>query len=182
MDQDVLLMEKTSGIPVRPQRAIDEEIAKLSHEIHWYEEQAGQAVKRALQYKLEIGKRLKSARRLLPHGKFLRWAQNEFGWTPRHVQNHLKLAAHANRVSQLPPGASLRMALAAIKNSASVEQDISAFDTCAGKQRISILVEVEQGVLDGKRLVEQLKRITSELGAQESIWRTRVMGRRTSKI
>src|SRR5262249_5757455 len=56
-----------------------DELQVISREISWYEEEARKSVSLALQYKLEIGKRLIRAKGLLKHGQFLRWAQNEFG-------------------------------------------------------------------------------------------------------
>src|SRR5579862_6130503 len=84
------------------------ELAKLAGEIGWYQEEARKTVMLALQYKLEIGRRLQRSKALLPHGKFLSWAQEEFGWTARHVQRHLTLAENAPRMASLPPGTSLR--------------------------------------------------------------------------
>ena len=37
------------------------------------------------------------------------------GWTPRHLRTHLRLWRERKRVSALPPGSSLRRALAALK-------------------------------------------------------------------
>src|SRR5580704_8348468 len=80
------------------------ELDRLAGEIGWYEEEARKTVMLALQYKLEIGRRLARAKKILPHGQFLTWAHEEFGWTPRHIQRHLKLVENASRVSRLPPG------------------------------------------------------------------------------
>jgi len=95
------------------------QIERIRREIAWYEEETNKTLRLALQYKIEIGKRLMRVKSLLPHGQFLNWARQEFGWTPKHIQNHLTLAANAKCVSHLPRGASLRMALATIKQAQS---------------------------------------------------------------
>jgi hypothetical protein len=117
------------------------------------------------------------AKDLLPHGKFLSWAHQEFGWTPRHVQNHLALAANAKQVARLAPGASLRMALAAIKNaqmkpviggeSSAEEHDLPPV------QRIHVVGEIEEGKLDCQMLLAELPRIAAHLGAPKTRWKAR---------
>jgi hypothetical protein len=95
------------------------QIERIRREIAWYESETNKTLRLALQYKLEIGRRLMHVKSLLPHGQFLNWAREEFGWTPKHIQNHLTLAANAKCVSHLPSGASLRLALATIKEAQS---------------------------------------------------------------
>lgn len=158
-------------------RKPDNELSKLSGEISWYEEEARKSVSLALQYKLEVGRRLLLAKDLLPHGKFLSWARQEFGWTPRHVQNHLALAAHAKQVAKLAPGASLRMALAAIKNaqmkpangdgSSPEEHDLPPV------RRIHVVGVIEEGTLDCQLLLAELSRISAHLGAPKTRWKAR---------
>ncbi len=164
-------------------RKDEQELTKLSGEISWYEGEAQKTVNLALQYKLEIGKRLARAKSLMPHGKFLSWARSEFGWTARHVQNHLKLAANAKRVSRLGPGASLRMALAAIKESQQVEvskgdsPEVAKADELLvpppSVRRVSLVGEIEEGTLDCEKLVDELERIAAALGAPKTKWRVR---------
>ena len=161
----------------------NDELEKISEEISWYEDEARKSVNVALGHKLEIGKRLAKAKTLLPHGKFLAWARDEFGWTARHVQNHLKLAANAQRVSRLGPGASLRMALEAIKESNLVEPGAGVGTEVAkashpsaprpGVQRINLTCEIEDGTIDRERLIEELERIAATLGAPKSKWKVR---------
>jgi hypothetical protein len=57
-------------------RGPDAELEKLAGEIAWYEEEARKTVKLALQYKFEIGRRLARAKAILPHGRFLSWANH----------------------------------------------------------------------------------------------------------
>jgi hypothetical protein len=158
-------------------RKPDNELRKLSGEISWYEEEARKSVSLALQYKLEVGRRLLRAKDLLPHGKFLSWAHKEFGWTPRHVQNHLVLAAHAKQVAKLAPGASLRMALAAIKNAQmkpANRDDASAEEPVLPPvQRIYVIGEVQEGTLDCRLLLTELSRIAALLGAPKTRWKAR---------
>jgi hypothetical protein len=161
----------------------NDELKKISEEISWYEEEARKSVNAALGHKLEIGKRLAKAKTLLPHGKFLAWARDEFGWTARHVQNHLKLAANAQRVSRLGPGASLRMALEAIKESnlaelaagegAEMPKGAHLASPRPDIQRISLTAEIEDGTIDPERLIEELERIAATLGAPKSKWKVR---------
>jgi hypothetical protein len=118
------------------------------------------------------------AKDLLPHGKFLSWAHQEFGWTPRHVQNHLALAANAKQVAKLAPGASLRMALAAIKNAqlkpTSRDQASSTEEPeLPPVQRIYLVGEVQEGTLDCRLLVAELSRIAALLGAPKTRWKAR---------
>jgi hypothetical protein len=120
----------------------------------------------------------------MPHGKFLSWARSEFGWTPKHVQNHLKLAANAKRVSRLGPGASLRMALAAIKESQQVEtakgklSEASQADESPilprSFQRVTLIGEIEEGTLDCEKLADELERIAAALGAPKTKWKVRL--------
>jgi Protein of unknown function (DUF3102) len=150
------------------------ELAKLAGEIGWYEDQARKTVMLALQYKFEIGRRLARAKSLLPHGHFLNWARNEFGWSPRHVQRHLTLAENAARVSCLPPGASLRMALAAIRK-LRVEPEKTLTEVLHGdpSQRIHLVGEFAAGTIDRDRLLSGVARLAEELGAQNVRWRIR---------
>jgi hypothetical protein len=162
----------------------EQELAKISEEITWYEAEAQKSVHVALGHKLEIGKRLARAKRLLPRGKFLAWASAEFGWTARHVQHHLKLAANAKRVSHLGPGASLRMALEAIKEAQ--YQDLTGFEASSettkaeeapqpsqAVQRITLTAEIEEGTIDREKLLDELERIAAALGGPKSKWKVR---------
>jgi hypothetical protein len=97
-----------------PVPAAPAEMDRITREIHTLEAHAIQRATSAIEFKVEIGKRLERAKGLLPHGAFVAWAEREFGWTARHVQRHLVLARNTTRVSHLPPEASLRAALAAI--------------------------------------------------------------------
>lgn len=163
-------------------RRFEHELAQISGEIAWYEEEARKSVGLALQYKLEIGKRLARAKSLMPHGTFLSWAQAQFGWTPRHVQNHLALAANAKRVSQLGPGASLRMALAAIKEKnpeakktgeLEVKKGVELIRVGSSVKRIHVVGEIQEGSLDCDQLIEELVRIAAALGAPKTKWKAR---------
>jgi Protein of unknown function (DUF3102) len=132
----------------------------------------------ALQYKVEVGRCLLRAKELLPHGQFLPWAHQEFGWTSRHVQNHLALATNAKQVVRLAPGASLRMALAAIKNAqmrpANGDEAVSTEEQLPPPiQRIHLVGEVEEGTLDCDLLLTELTRIAATLGAPKTRWKAR---------
>jgi Protein of unknown function (DUF3102) len=152
----------------------ESELRKLAGEIGWYEEEARKTVMLALQYKLEIGRRLARAKALLPRGEFHSWAHEEFGWTPRHVQRHLTLAENATRVSHLPPGASLRMALAAIKEIRLDVQEVSAkTEPNCDPQCIHITGEIEPGTIDRDRLLGEVEKLAGELGAQKMRWKIR---------
>jgi len=168
-----------------PSTKTENELQMISREISWYEEESRKTVRLALQYKLEVGKRLLRAKGLLPHGKFLRWAHNEFGWTPRHVQYHLLLASNEKRVSLLPKAASLRMALAAIKelsssveasSQAPVEPDAtrdSVVEVLPPPKQVHIIGEVVEGTLDCKRLLREMAHIAAEFGAPRTRWKIR---------
>jgi hypothetical protein len=90
------------------------EIQTLEKEIHILEAGAIARATSAIEFKVEIGKRLVRAKEILPHGQFLGCAQKEFSWTPMHVNRHIHLARNITRVLSLGPEASLRGALAAI--------------------------------------------------------------------
>ena len=153
---------------------VDNELAKLAGEIGWYEEQTRRSVGLALQYKLEIGRRLARAKELLPHGEFLSWAQHEFGWTPRHVQNHMALALNAKRVSHLPADASLRMALAAIKEvQGRREEAAPTVEDIQPMKRIHLIGEIEHGTVDRDWLLAEVTRFTEELGSSKIRWKIR---------
>jgi hypothetical protein len=149
------------------------ELARLAGEIGWYEEEARKTVMLALQYKLEIGRRLARAKKLLPHGHFLAWAHEEFGWTPRHIQRHLKLVENAPRVSRLPPGTSLRMALAAIRELGSEKAELEGAPE-SPLETIRITGQIEPGIIDRDRLLEEIAKLAGELGAQKVRWKIRV--------
>lgn len=153
-------------------RRFEQDLAQISGEIAWYEEEARKSVGLALQYKLEIGKRLARAKSLMPHGTFLSWAKAQFGWTPRHVQNHLMLAANAKRVARLGPGASLRMALAAIKEAdPHVQKGVQSIGTFPAIRKIHVIGEIEEGTIDCEQLIDELGRIAAVLGAPRTKWK-----------
>ena len=56
------------------------EIEQITREIHTLEAHAMQRAQRAVEFKVEIGKRLARAKAILKRGKFGAWAQKEFGW------------------------------------------------------------------------------------------------------
>lgn len=152
------------------------ELVKLAGEIGWYQEEARKTVMLALQYKLEIGRRLARAKTLLPHGKFLSWARDEFGWTPRHLQRHLTLAENAPRVSCLPPDTSLRMALAAIREvrtQTDREKGPLQVESASDSQTIYIIGKVELGTIDRDTLLVEVARLARELGAGRMQWKIR---------
>ena len=156
----------------RSQRDTQHELHKISNEIGWYEEEARKAFALALQYKLAIGKRLMQAKTLLPHGKFLSWAQGEFGWSARHVQSHLVLAQNAKQISLLPPGTSMRMALAAIRQlPLSPPQALSIVEAPPTTQRIHLIGEIEEGSLDREELLKELTNLAAKLGVDKIRWR-----------
>ena len=166
--------------PVKPAaiyRHVDAtpELAKLAGEIGWYQEEARKTVMLALQYKLEIGRRLLRAKSLLPHGQFLSWAQNEFGWTPRHLQRHLLLGENAPRVSCLPPDTSLRVALAAIKELRGEEKANPPLQRplVADSATIHITGTLEARTVDKDKLLAEISRIAAELGGQKMRWTLR---------
>jgi hypothetical protein len=168
-----MIASERATLDLNPRR-FDHELAQISGEIVWYEEEARKSVGLALQYKLEIGKRLARAKGLMPHGTFLSWAKGQFGWTPRHVQNHLMLAANAKRVSRLGPGASLRMALAALKDTEpEVLKRVESIDSLPPLKKIHVVGEIEEGTLDCKQLVDELVRIAALLGAPRTKWKAR---------
>jgi hypothetical protein len=166
-------------------RKTENELQVVSREIAWYEEESRKTVRLALQYKVEIGKRLLRAKEMLPHGHFLRWAHTEFGWTPRHVQYHLLLASNEKRVSLLPKGASFRMALAAIKelspsdlrstNSSNETRstDEPEMEIVPPPRQVHIIGEVVEGDLDCDRLLGELAHLAAEFGAPKTRWKIR---------
>jgi hypothetical protein len=99
----------SSPVPAAPA-----ELDRITREIHTLEAHAIQRATSAIEFKVEIGRRLVRAKELLPFGSFVEWATKEFGWDRRHVARHMDLYRHGTRVSHLPPEASLRAALAAI--------------------------------------------------------------------
>lgn len=122
---------------------------RLTREIFHYEDQAVKHAANAVQFKAEIGQRLIEAKKLLPHGQFLTWAESTFRWNRRHIARHMLLAKHATRVSHLPADASLRMALAAIAGGGKSASGGSArpehvrFTLAIGGEEL--LIEVKRG-------------------------------------
>jgi hypothetical protein len=151
------------------------ELEKISGEIAWYEEQARNSARLTLQYKLEIGKRLTRAKELLPHGYFLSWARQQFGWTARHVQNHLLLAANAKHVSHLPVGASLRLALASIQKSLPepISTNGNEIEALPPIQRIYLVGDILDGNLDRERFLAEIEQLAARLGAAKTKWKVR---------
>jgi hypothetical protein len=90
------------------------EIEQITREIHTLEAHAMQRAQRAVEFKVEIGKRLARAKAILKRGKFGAWAQKEFGWGHWHVARRMQLARNYPRVGNLGQEASLRAALADI--------------------------------------------------------------------
>ena len=105
-----------SGLPVPAQLppASSTALERLAGEIRAHEAQAHGHATEALRHKVEIGHRLLEAKALLPHGAFVAWGRQEFGWEQPHLWRHLELARNHARVHDLPPGTSLRMALAVL--------------------------------------------------------------------
>jgi len=168
------VMERTAMVLKFGTKSVEPELAKLAGEIGWYEQQARKAVTLALQYKLEIGRRLVRAKSLIPHGEFLTWAHEEFGWTPRHIQRHLLLAANAARVSQMAPDTSLRMALVAIQAvEPQRERTEVEREAITAPQRIHIIADFEQGTVNRAQLLTEVKRLAMELGAGRARWTVR---------
>ena len=152
------------------------ELAKLAGEIGWYQEEARKTIMLALQYKIEIGRRLLRAKSLLPHGQFLSWAQGEFGWTPRHIQRHLLLAENAPRVSRLPPDTSLRVALAAIRElrvEMPKETPPVPRQSLGDSITIHIAGTLEGPTLDRNKLLIEISRVAGELGGEKMRWTIR---------
>lgn len=165
---------KLRGIEESSERISEQELYKISGEINWYEAEASKTFALALQYKLEIGRRLMRAKELLPHGKFLSWAQAQFGWTPRHVQSHLTIAQNAKFVSQLPVGTSMRMALAAIQRlHPRAPQAGSIVGLPQATQRIYVIGEIDEGRLDRGDLLRELTSVAARLGAPKTRWKVR---------
>ena len=162
-------------IHIDPKRS-KTELGILAGEINWYEQESRKAVMLALQYKLEIGRRLMRAKKLLPHGKFRLWAQDQFGWTARHVQRHLILAENATHVSHLPADTSLRVALAFIRglrSESGAENAPAELESGEQLEPIHIVGEIEPGTIDRDRLLAEFARLASELGAQKTRWKIR---------
>ena len=151
---------------------LDHELRKIVGEIAWYEEESRKGVTLLLQYRLEIGKRLARAKSILPHGEFLSWAQDEFGWTPRHIQNHLTLAANASLISRLDAGASLNMAMAAIKKSESRKAERTDPPEPI-RQQIHLIGEIEEGQLDCEGFLAEITRLATSFGASRANWKIR---------
>jgi hypothetical protein len=172
-------------------RKTENDLKTMSREIAWFEEESRKTVRLALQYKLEIGKRLLRAKEMLPHGQFLRWAHSEFGWTRRHVAYHLQLAANEKCLSLLPKAATFRMAIAAIKEASSNDVGARSASTgssssIAGKvteitqievlpppKQVVIVGEVVEGDLDCVRLLGELNHLAAEFGAPRTRWKLR---------
>jgi hypothetical protein len=90
-------------------------LERLAEEIRAHEAEAHAHAARALAHKLAIGQRLLEAKQLLPHGAFVAWGREQFGWTQQHLYNHMDLARNHQRVGDLPPDTSLRLALAVLR-------------------------------------------------------------------
>ena len=150
------------------------DLEKISGEIAWYEEQARNSARLTLQYKLEIGKRLARAKELLPHGHFLPWAYQQFGWKARHVQNHLILAENAQRVAHLPVEASLRLALASIRKTEPAPDSYpKTIEMVTTVQRLHLIGEICEGGLDAETFLIEVERLAAQLGAPNSRWKAR---------
>lgn len=108
---------------------LDHELSRLEGEIRWYEEEALKGAKLTVLHKIEVGKRLLDAKRLLsgpgvPQGEFGRWAQSRLGWSRMHIARHMRLArADVTRVLHRLTGAqSMRAALAALKDESAAQR------------------------------------------------------------
>lgn len=88
--------------------AREERIEELTGEIREYKQTAGDAI-------LEIGKRLKEAKGLLPHGGWLPWLNEKVEFSERTAQNFMRLAdAYANPQTLADLGASKALQLLAL--------------------------------------------------------------------
>lgn len=101
---------------------LDQELSRLEGEIRWYEEEALKGAKFTVLNKIEVGKRLLDAKRVLsgrgvPQGAFGQWVQARFGWTRTWTAAHMRLARADVKCSlhRLTGAQSMNAALAALK-------------------------------------------------------------------
>lgn len=73
------------GLGEEPDEAREDRIEELTGEIREYKQTAGDAI-------LEIGKRLKEAKGLLPHGEWLPWLNEKVEFSERAAQRFMQLA------------------------------------------------------------------------------------------
>jgi hypothetical protein len=166
-------------------RKTQNDLEVVSREIAWYDEESRKVTRLALQYRIEIGKRLSRAKEMLPHGQFLRWAHKEFGWSRRHVAYHLLIAANEKRLSYLPKETSFRMAITAAKelSSSGVESRHTSIrnessgspevEVLAPPKRVYIIGEVVEGDLDCEGLLDELVHLAAAFGAPKTRWKMR---------
>jgi hypothetical protein len=141
---------------VLPERAQSDRIGVLAAEIKAHEVEAQQHAGTAIEHKIAIGKRLIEAKGILRHGEFLTWAKDEFGWSQPYLWKHMSLVRNHSRVNDLPPGASMRMALAALRTPAShppagasgvqLETLVYAFTACTLSLRCACGREIAEPV------------------------------------
>ena len=144
---------------------IQNELDGIVQRINYQEQQAQQSAKLAIQHKFEIGQELIKAKKLLPHGEFTRWAQNEFGWSRQHLAKHMRLARNVSRGFQLTPSTSLRMALAALAAPTNGKTMVVVEQTGPGRYRLT-------GEVETKRTKPSLKQLVA--GCHK--WTTRRIG------
>lgn len=123
MDGVETLPADSLEITLKVTDVVRDRLEVLAKEIKEYDQHADVLVGEFLWLKVKIGERLIEAKALLPHGSFLRWGMTEFGWTPQHLRRHMELGRNGTRVSLLPPGTSLRAALAALRDDDPVDDE-----------------------------------------------------------
>lgn len=149
-------------------------LAQLAEEIREHEAQAQAHAERALWHKVEIGKRLLTAKAELPLGEFITWGAEEFrefGWSRMHLWRHMDLARpeHVTRVLHLPPGASMRMALAAIREDRPAPEPREDDGAGADPDRVAGAVAVCEKVKAlAERTLKGLRRASEALSEDEA--------------
>jgi hypothetical protein len=98
------------------------DLIALAEEIRLLEDEARAAQRRPIEIAIAIGEHLLTAKTLVPHGEFIDWVAADCGYTQRHAQYLMRVAANAKRVSHLDQGISLRGAIAAIDKALRAEQ------------------------------------------------------------
>lgn len=94
-------------------------------------QQAEEYVSMAIQCGIEAGEVLLTAKARVSHGEFIPLLEREWPGSVRYAQKLMDLARNASRVTHLPPGTSLRKALAAVQSHGG---DDEADDNAGGAQ------------------------------------------------
>lgn len=154
------------GLGEEPNEAREDRIEELTGEIREYKQTAGDAI-------LEIGKRLKEAKGLLPHGEWLPWLNEKVEFSERAAQRFMQLAeGYTNPTALSDLGATKALQLLALSpiereeflaEKHAVDGQKKAVEDMSARELEKVLKERDEAQEAQKEAQENLDNMVDEL-------------------